>query len=578
MQLPDVAGYLSSILSGGLSRQTPRNTSLENPSVSLDDPSTWDALGYRPTDSGIEVCPEDALRFGPVWQCLEVLSSDVAAATMHCHKNEAAPGESDIDTNQPAETVCSLEWNEITPACEGWMNLVFHHKLFGSGYAYISRQGGSKNGRIQWMANMVPTAVKPMVDPDSKQLMYEYILDGKTYYLNTWEVFHLKGMGFRPNHPLSLFDKMRNEVGLALASKLWLGKFFERGGHHGGILSVPPAMKKEARENLEKGVAERSKPSNWFKTLILRDGAAWHSATVDPRTAQMHELTEDEARAVCHFLNVPPSKIGLPGSVSYNSQEQAQLQYITGSLLHITTRINGEAQMKLLSDRTRRARSHRFEWNWSKLIESDTKTLNEICVLQVDAEITNRNEARKKLNLPQRTDEKANEYYNSKTRASNDATANQDDANADTGNSQSETKNLITTPSSPISENMKPLVDEAVMRAGKRLTTVVKNLSRKPGKIVDWVDNGGSEHSSIVDEELTTTLTVCAPASAATMKPLAKAWMMSGISSTISPLLQAPYLSSDLESNVKSATDRWLSSLVSEWNKEFNNAENREIQ
>ena len=107
-------------------------------------------------------------------------------------------------------------------------------------------------------------------------------------------------------------------------------------------------MKADARQNLEKGVAERSSPANWFRTLILRDGATWASSTIDPRTAQMHELTEDEARAVCHFYNMPPWKIGLKNADSYNSAEQAARAYITGTLTHVTSRIQAQAMMKLM--------------------------------------------------------------------------------------------------------------------------------------------------------------------------------------------------------------------------------------
>jgi HK97 family phage portal protein len=168
-------------------------------------------------------------------------------------------------------------------------------------------------------------------------------------------------------------------------------------------------------ENLEKGVAKRSSPANWFKTLVLREGAQWHSATVDPRAAQMHELNDDEARAVCHFFNMPPWKLGLRNSESYNSAEQAAKAYIMGSLLHVTSRIQGEANIKLLSERTRRARSHRFEHNFSKLVEADIKTLNEVLAIQRQNEVINANDWRKKINLParaaKRTEQKADRAF-----------------------------------------------------------------------------------------------------------------------------------------------------------------------
>lgn len=574
--LPNLAAFVNRLLPTQRGK-TYGAGSLEDPRVSLDDPAFWETLGHQRADSGLSIGPEEALRFGPVYQCLEIKSADVGAATLHCHKNEVEPGEGDIDYNQSCERVCSLQWNDLTPANEGWQNLVFHQQLFGNGYAYIGRQGGAPNGPIQWMANLVPTAVTPLLEKDTGALVYELMLDGKPQYLNHWEVFHLKGLSLGGGKAVSTMNLMRNELGLALAGKLYLSKFFERGGHHGGILSIPPGTTPKSVENLEKGVAKRSSPANWFKTLVLREGAQWHSATVDPRAAQMHELNDDEARAICHFFNMPPWKLGLRNSESYNSAEQAAKAYITGTLLHVTSRIQGEANIKLLSERTRRARSHRFEHNFSKLVESDIKTLNAVLAIQRQNEIISANEWRKKINLPARADEKASEYYNPSTRGQTDGAGTAADAKDQAGTSRSQSDATTSdntdvgdVSSSNASKGHKRLLDQAVSRAAKRLATVCQNKARKPNDLLNWCDSKAVDHQSIVDEELDVSLGCVVTEQKASLLMLAsRQWLTGVLTAGVSAFLEPPHKPAELEGNVKAFLVEFQQSVTDRWHKEI---------
>lgn len=550
---------------------------MEDPNVSLNDPELWEAMGHVRSDSGIEVGPEEALRFGPVYQCIEIKSADVGCATFHVHRNDAEPGESDIDRNQSAERVCSSEWNDITPASQGWQNLVFHYSLRGNGYAYISRQGGSPNGRIQWMANLAPDRVTPMTDPDSGVLLYKLDIAGEQpQFLNHWEVFHLKGLSLNGQQAIDMLKLSRNEIGLALASKLFLAKFFERGGHHGGILSVPPAMKAQARENLEKGVAERSSPANWFKTLVLRDGAQWHSSTVDPRTAQMSELTDDEARAVCHFFNMPPWKIGLKDSQSYNSGEMANLAYITGTLQHVCTRIQGEANLKLLSQRTRRAGTHRFEHNFTKLLEADVMTLNRVLAIQRQHGIINANDWLKKINLPLRNDPEAKLYFNPNTTRTG-SPANADPASATAGTSGSQSSDAGVGSAAAGNQKLADLrasfMGYVAQKAAARLAAVCKNKARKPADMLAWCDSGGVSHRSILTEELTAAVNGGFPENQRiAVLSACESWMLREVTSGIAVFLDAPHRESELEANVGRFLEQFQSEVSSRLQKEIINA------
>ena len=593
--IPNVARAISNIFGGGRSGPPRSAGSLENPSVDINDPDLWEAMGSRKSASGMNVGPEDCLRFGPVYQCLEIKSADIGAAPLHCHKNEVEPGKDDIDYNQSCERVCSLVWNEVTPANEGWQNLVFHQQLYGGGYAYIARQGGTRNGPIRWMANLVPDRVKPIKD-ETVGLLYELKLsNGQCEYLNPWEVFHLRGISLTPMNPLKPFELMRDELGLALAARQWLSKLFERGGHHGGILEIPAGTKQKAIDNLEKGVAKRADPSSWFKTMVLRDGAKWQSATIDPRTAQMSELTEDEARAVCHFLNMPPWKIGLRNSESYNSAEQAALNYVRGTLLHVSTRIRGEATIKLLSERTLNARSHRFEHDFTALLATDIKSLNEILERQRQNEVITANEWRDRINMPRMKDPRADQLYNPNTKAKDatgNGTATTDTAKTATTSAAAATAATTIAPllsegregsseqivprvsdagtPGKLRDSMRRVLTESGARAAKRLTTIAKNKSRKSAEFLAWVDACAAEHVSVVTEETASSLEASLEAASSlalvpVLQLATNQWFTSQIAAGVKVFLDPPHKAGDLEKNVETWCGQWAKSAGEQW-------------
>ena len=587
--LPNIVDTLFSLLPAGRSAPaSPRNVSLENPNVSLNDPEVWEALtGMEArSDSGLTVTPEIMLQFGPVYQCCEIKSGDIAASTLHCHRREVEPEEDDIDNNMAAERLCSLEWNDLTPANEGWQNLVFHYELWGNGYAYIGRQDSSANAPPRWMANLPPTSITPCMDPDLG-LLYHYQTAVMDEWLYPWEVFHLKKLAIDNNRAIRLASLLKNEVGLGLAAKKFLSKFFERGASHGGVLMLPPAMSKEARDRVEKGVRNRSSSDNWFKTMVLQDGAKWQSTTVDPQQAQMHEMSDDEARAVCHFFNMPPWKLGIRDSESYNSAEQAQRAYVTGALLHGCTRIQGECSMKLLSARVRRSRSHEFRHNFSKLLEPDVKTMNEVLEIQRRNEVINANEWRRKIRISTRHDDKAEEFYNPNTRSDRRLAATAEDTSDDTADTSqqsasgeaadtvskasvaAQTHSLPTARTAACGDLHLRLLRQSVDRIVRRIGAVAKNKSKRPNDLLQWCDTMAVEHRVIISDELEVPLELAAGPVSSVKLLASQQWMLTQFVGGVAVFLEPPHLTADLSRNVTQFCDQFAMVCFDRWKTEI---------
>ena len=416
-----IAGLLSSLLpsAAGVSRAlTPRNgtSTLENPSLSLSDPKTWEGvLGGIVSDAGVPVTHRTALRVSPVWQCVDMISGDVASMTLNVHKR-LEEDDREIDVAHPAQFLVSTRANKEVDAWTFWRRLLAHALLWGNGYAWVERS--VRNGKPSGLYNLLPDRTRPMRDDRTGQLFYITEANGKIEALFPDEILHVKGLSVDLCAALDLVEYARNAIGLALAAESFGSKFFANGAQSGGFLEIPAHLTSKAAAQLEEGFRKKYGDKNsWFKSIVLREGAKWHAATIDAQKSQMHELRIDQKLDIAEFFKVPPFKLGLPGSVSYNSSEQAQLAYLTGCLNHWRMAVASECNIKLLTEAELTGNTRYFEHNFTNIIELDWSTLTSTMIALRNAEIVNANECRRKLNWPKRKDPGGDEYTNPNTKS-----------------------------------------------------------------------------------------------------------------------------------------------------------------
>lgn len=387
------------------------NATLENPALSLTDPRSWaDTFSSTKSKSGIAVDELNALEIPAVWQAVSLISGDVASLQLNVYRR-LPEDDREVADYHAAQTIVSTEANEDTSAFEFWRRLMVHALLWGNGYAWINRD---EYGEPIELINLLPDRTTPQWDHSG--LYYLTEVYGELEAIHKSNIFHLKGLSLEGGIGQNLITKARNSLGLAMAADGFASKFFAQGCAAGGVLVVPPGMKDEAAEKLAKSFQARfTSEDNWFRIAVLRDGARFEKTTIEPEHGQMSELREGQVREIARLFCIPPAKLGLSDSVSYNSQEQSQLGYLQSTLNHWLCAIRGEANMKLLSVPERRNNTHYFEHNLSNFIEIDTKTLNEVLANQLEHEVISPDEWRRKINLPKRPDGRGDQYKNPNT-------------------------------------------------------------------------------------------------------------------------------------------------------------------
>jgi len=515
----------------------PVNLSPESENFDWRNPEHWALLGETSTsESGVTVSPSTAFQVASFWQAVSMISGDIAGMPLDVYKRDAITDDRDVDWTHPAEFLVSSEANEDTPAFEFWRRIVAHALVWPAGYAWIDRRG--PNGDPMGLYNLLPDRTRPVYDANG-MLYYQTEVDGEIEYLRKWEVLCVKGLSLENNIGLHLLEKSRNELGLALAARGFASKFFDNGAKAGGLLEIPANFTEKAAKNLEEGFRITESKAGWFKTVILREGAKFHQLTVTPADSKLNELREHEAREVARFFNLPPFKLGLADSVSYNSATVGQQVYLLNTLNPWRHAIVGEANMKLLTRQQRRTMSHYFEHNPSKMLEIDPSAMNAVLEIQRRNEIINANEWRRKIGLNARPG--GDEYINPNTKS------------AEPAKPQESTDEP---PNDKARASLKGAFADAVNRVARRVSVDARRHAKKQDKFLAWIDSKAQDHRAVFAEAAWPMLRVVADLydeDANLMLMSSEGRFFGDLLDRLRPLVEPPHQATELAASVDAA-------------------------
>ena len=358
----------------------------------------FDELGGANTDAGVRVSYNNMLHLGAVWQCVEQISGDISKLPLDLFQKKERSREK--DERHPAYNICRWEANTESSAFHFWRTVLVHALIYNNAYAYILR---ANNGTPLELIPLLPDRTYP--ERYRGQLFYETMVQGdrnasRPETLDQQDVFHLKGISF---DGLSGIDKLRHvkeSFGVALAAQGFAGSYFANGMQAGGVIEIPPAVGRndKAVKNIEEGfIKKNTGKGNWFKMAILRDGVKFNKITMSPNEGQMIETSERQVRDACRFFNMSPSRVGLSDSVSYNSKEEDNQNYLDTTLSPWMLGITSECRRKLLTEAEKRGRY--FEHNTRAILSMSPLKRSQNQAIQIRNGIISPNEAREAENL-----------------------------------------------------------------------------------------------------------------------------------------------------------------------------------
>lgn len=382
------------------SRFVEQRSALNNPAKSLGE--VFQSL-FGPSGSSTEaihINRNTAASYPPIAQAVEMIAADCAKLPLVTYRRTGGGGR-ERDSSHRVHQLTNLNGspNDETATFDFWFDVMFDALLTGKGkgLAWIERRGATPVGLYRLVAS----------DWHPKRIggRLFWVNAGETIALHDEDVLVIRSKkinGLDPDDPVRMYaDTLR----VGVSTQRFASKFFENGAHVGGILLIPPGASDTAVETVERSVRAKENPANWFRSLVLRDGFKFQPTTVDPSQAKMAETDEATARHVARIYNLPPSKLGLQGTVSYNSLDSDNRQYYDSTLTPWLRRIQGQVNKKLFLPSEQRS----GQWFAEHLIDAlewaDTQSRATIATQGINSGWLTHNEVRAWHNLPPLTAE-----------------------------------------------------------------------------------------------------------------------------------------------------------------------------
>ncbi len=326
--------------------------SLEDPSVPLS-AANLEMFGsqgsYTAGDAGVAVNMKSVLGYAPLHQAVSMISGDVAKLPLNVYRRTEQGRK--VQTQHPTQKVIHLKAmaNSEINAYKFWRRYMAQALLWGNGYAWIDRNG---RGEVIGLYNLLPDRTAPV--RYKGELWFITEVGGQPEAFRSSDILHIEGLSIDGLCGENVVKAFREDFQIALNSRRFKAKFFKNNMQAGGFLTVPPNAKPEAVRKVKTKIEEKFSASEAaFKTIGLRDGYKWFSTQIDPAKAQLIEADEQQARNVARMYNLNPSRLGVQGSTSYNSDEMAQKDYHNCALSHWLIGNVAETNNKLLSPQER---------------------------------------------------------------------------------------------------------------------------------------------------------------------------------------------------------------------------------
>jgi len=349
-----------------------------------------DWASYGPTLSGSDYLSIPAV-FSAVW----LIAEGVSSLPIHLFKKDSENGRS-RDTDHPVSRLFAEPNESLTSAA--FRELVIRDAVvYGSGYALIERDGNGFPYKLHYINfNHVTEAVDQHFGTPIYKVSSAWSSPhgGEDLIIPDCDMLVIRSFAGQ-----SLVDVCSDSLELTQSAQIYATKLFQNGARPGGVLSHPSRLSDDARIRLRKswealhGGVERS-----FSTAILEEGMTFQPVSGSANDAQLDQLRTYQTSEVCRIFGIPPSKLFVPGSGGYASQEQESNAFVGTCLRPWAVRFEQEADRKLLLREERK--SHYWQINFDGMLRSDLLTRYKSYSIARNWSIMSPNEIRALENLP----------------------------------------------------------------------------------------------------------------------------------------------------------------------------------
>jgi HK97 family phage portal protein len=368
-----------------------------------DDRLFGDWGGGGPTNSGVRVNSDTAMRHVACMACVSILASDVAKIPLNLFEALPNGGKKPAVNHwlhgllrKPNNWQTAFEFKEMLQA-----SLV----LRGNGYAVAVRNG---RGIPQYLVPIHPDRVGLYEAPDgeyffsvSRNGLHEMaMLRDLPFLIPAHDMLHLRWLSTW--HSLlgsSRLSMVRESIGLGIALEEHEARFVGQGARNSGVLSTDGKFAtKETREDLRSEWQRvQAGPKNSGSIAILEQGLKWQPLGLSMVDSQFIESRNFQIRDIARAFDVPPYKLALEGENEGPAMVQMGQQYLNGPISGYCERWKAKGEQFFDIDGTELF----LDWDYDHFLKADLLSRSTAYRQSVGGAWMAVNEARRKEGMSQ---------------------------------------------------------------------------------------------------------------------------------------------------------------------------------
>lgn len=250
---------------------------------------------------------EAAMRNSAVYDCVKLLSEDIAKLPLHVYRR-LPDGGKERAYNHPLYDLLKTTPNSWQTSTEYRQLMQAHVELRGNAYSRII---SGPRGFVDQLEPINPDDVLNVERKPNGRLLYKIRKpDLKTEELWQEDIFHLRGFSLNGLTGISTIGIQSEAINIGIAAQQFQSSSLRNGISLSGVFTHPNTLSPKAKENLKESIDKRkgSKKAGGF--MILEEGMKWQEMSMTLKDAQFVELRKLNRTEIAAIFRVPPHKIG----------------------------------------------------------------------------------------------------------------------------------------------------------------------------------------------------------------------------------------------------------------------------
>jgi HK97 family phage portal protein len=219
--------------------------------------------------------------------------------------------------------------------------------VHGNSYTRVFRDA---QGQVVNLVNLNPEKVQVERSKVGRKV-FKY--EGENKLLTGDEIIHIVDL-ILPGEltGMSRVETLKQALGLNIALSDYASRFFGTGAAASGVIEFPGNLTQEQAKQLADGFDSRHRNGTRraHKTGVLSGGAKFVATQTDPEKSQALESRKFAVEEIARAFNVPLHLLGVPGTASYASVEQNNLQFVSMTLRPLAEKVEAAFSRLLPGD------------------------------------------------------------------------------------------------------------------------------------------------------------------------------------------------------------------------------------